>query len=182
MARMYRRKRVTRMGALSAGVKAAPRQSSEMVPSLPRAKLSLRLAFIRNLFSAPHYAIEPSLRSLSPENGSFCGFGRRLLPKCHASFANLGVQRPAFAEMPCEFCQFGSSETGTELQKPANSGLFCPLRGRASALGTGWLGREGSNFRMVESKNLSLSFCETQTATILPRIDWHSNPNGALLW
>jgi hypothetical protein len=30
-------------------------------------------------------AIEPSLRSLSPENGSFRGFGRRLLPEWHAS-------------------------------------------------------------------------------------------------
>jgi hypothetical protein len=29
-------------------------------------------------------AIEPSLRSLSPENGSFRGFGRRLLPKWRA--------------------------------------------------------------------------------------------------
>jgi hypothetical protein len=85
--------------------------------------------------------------------------------------------------MACEFCQFGSSETGTELQKPANSGLFCPLRGRASALGTGWLaGTGGIELPNGRIKILSLPFCETQTATILPRIDWHSNPNGALLW
>lgn len=41
--------------------------------------------------------------------------------------------------------QFGSSETGAELQKPANSGLFCFLRGDPSDFESAWLPREGSN-------------------------------------
>lgn len=35
--------------------------------------------------------------------------------------------------------RFGSSETGTELQKPANSGLFWSLRGGVIGFGTAWL-------------------------------------------
>ena len=68
-----------------------------------------------------------------------------------------------FADPGGDFCrngprvlQFGSSETGRELQKAANSGLFCPLRGGNSDLGTAWLGREDSNLRMGESKSPAL--------------------------
>jgi hypothetical protein len=38
-----------------------------------------------NWYGRAAVAIEPSLRSLSLENGSFRGFGRRLLPKWHTS-------------------------------------------------------------------------------------------------
>jgi hypothetical protein len=51
-----------------------------------------------------------------------------------------------FAVVAGDFCRnglrvrpFGSSETGAELQKRANSGLFSSLRGATSVLGTGWL-------------------------------------------
>jgi hypothetical protein len=51
-----------------------------------------------------------------------------------------------FADSGGDFCrnrmrvsQFGSSETGAELQKPANSGLFSSLRGCSSGLGNAWL-------------------------------------------
>jgi hypothetical protein len=51
-----------------------------------------------------------------------------------------------FAVVAGDFCldglrlrQFGSSETGAELQKPANSGLFCSLRVAPTASGLpGW--------------------------------------------
>jgi hypothetical protein len=41
--------------------------------------------------------------------------------------------------------QFGSSETGAILQKPANSGLFSRLRGGIAGFGTAWLTSEDSN-------------------------------------
>jgi hypothetical protein len=34
------------------------------------------------------------------------------------------------------------------MQKPANSGLFCSLRGGTSGLGTGWLTWEDSNLNI----------------------------------
>jgi hypothetical protein len=72
--------------------------------------------------------------------------------------------------------QFGSSETGAELQKPANSGLFSPLRGTISGFRTAWLGREDSNLRMVESKSTALPLgdapmtCLESGGTIAARI------------
>jgi hypothetical protein len=44
-----------------------------------------------------------------------------------------------FCRIGLRVLQFGSSETGAELQKPANSGLFSSLGGGASGLGTAWL-------------------------------------------
>jgi hypothetical protein len=61
-----------------------------------------------------------------------------------------------FSRNSLQVLRFGSSETGAELQKPANSGLFCSLKGSTCGLGTGWLGREDSNLRMVESKSTAL--------------------------
>jgi hypothetical protein len=49
-------------------------------------------------------------------------------------------------------CQFGSSETGAELQKLANSGLFYHLRGGTSDLGTAWLTSEDSNSHIPDLK------------------------------
>jgi hypothetical protein len=53
---------------------------------------------------------------------------------------------------------------------PANSRLFCSLRGNTFGLGTGWLGWEDSNPHMADG------------ATILLRIDWLPWTIGALLW
>jgi hypothetical protein len=54
-----------------------------------------------------------------------------------------------FAVFAGDFCRnglrvrhFGSSETDTELQKPANCGLFFALRGATSVLGTAWLAKQ----------------------------------------
>jgi hypothetical protein len=65
-----------------------------------------------------------------------------------------------FAVFAGDFCRnglrvrhLGSSETSAELQKPANSGLFCSLRGGTSDLGTAWLGREDSDLRRGESRS-----------------------------
>ena len=60
--------------------------------------------------------------------------GRRL-PKTGV-FAKRGGD---FCRNGMRVCQFGSSETGAELQKPANSGLFCALTGGTPDLGTAWL-------------------------------------------
>jgi hypothetical protein len=85
-------------------------------------------------------------------------------------------------------CEFGSSEAGAELQKPANSGLFCALTGGTPVLGTGWLRREDSNLRMVESK--SADDCRgitvhAATVLILVEVRWsdrglrhHAPKNG----
>jgi hypothetical protein len=51
----------------------------------------------------------------------------------------LAVVTRDFCRIGLSVREFGSSETGAELQKPANSGLFCPLRGGTSDLGTAWL-------------------------------------------
>jgi hypothetical protein len=60
-----------------------------------------------------------------------------------------------FAIVAGDFCRngppvlrLGRSETDTELQKPANSGLFCTLRDEASSLGTAWLPWEDSNLHI----------------------------------
>jgi hypothetical protein len=70
--------------------------------------------------------------------------------------------------------QFGSSETGAKLQKPANSGLFSRLRGFIFGFGTAWLGREDSNLRMVESKSgyfiNDLNEFSDETADSVPRL------------
>jgi hypothetical protein len=65
-----------------------------------------------------------------------------------------------FAVVAGDFCRnglrvrhFRSSETGAELQKRANGGLFRTLRGGTSGLRNAWLGREDSNLRMGESKS-----------------------------
>ena len=48
----------------------------------------------------------------------------------------------------------GTSESEVLVsQQPANCGPFPPSRLKTSELGTGWLGREDSNLRMVESKS-----------------------------
>jgi hypothetical protein len=59
----------------------------------------------------------------------------RCLPKTGV-FADSGRD---FCRNGVRLCQFGSSETGAELQKPANSGLFCSLRGSTSDFGNAWL-------------------------------------------
>jgi hypothetical protein len=60
--------------------------------------------------------------------------GRRL-PKTGV-FADSGGD---FCRNGMRVCPLGSSETGAELQKPAKSGLFCPLRAGTSALWNAWL-------------------------------------------
>src|ERR1700733_13226634 len=50
-----------------------------------------------------------------------------------------------FSRKGLRVLEFGSSETGAELQKPAKSGPFSALRGTFSGFRTAWLGREDSN-------------------------------------
>ena len=67
-------------------------------------------------------AIKPSLPVAVSENGSFREFRG-------GDFCRNGLR----------VRHFGSAKTGTELQKSANSGLFCSLVGDTSDLGTAWL-------------------------------------------
>jgi hypothetical protein len=75
------------------------------------------------------------LQSASPENGNICCFSQRLL----------GISE-------CNGANTVSTETRLS-QKPAVGGAFCVVRRIFSEIETGWLGREDSNLRMVESKS-----------------------------
>jgi hypothetical protein len=88
---------------------------------MPVRLINEALPVARNVSGGQAVAIEPSLPRESPENG------------------NIGVVTGDFCRIDLSVREFGSSETGAELQKPANSGLFCSLRGGTSGLGTGWL-------------------------------------------
>jgi hypothetical protein len=80
--------------------------------------------------------IEPGLRRQSLPNGNIRGCGRRL-------FRRLA---------PCD-CRFGSLETKSNERKAGISGPFSLFLGSLAERRTDWLGREGSNLRMVESKS-----------------------------
>jgi hypothetical protein len=83
--------------------------------------------------------IESSLRSQSPENGSISNIRRRLS----------AISRP---ETPIP-------EPGDRQpirKSPPLAGLCRIVEGKVSGRRTGWLGREDSNLRMVESKSTAL--------------------------
>ena len=68
-----------------------------------------------------------------------------------------------FLKMAGDFRRFGlpksrngSLETGSELQNPAVCGPFLRTSGYRKEWRTAWLGREGSNLRMAESKSAAL--------------------------
>jgi hypothetical protein len=72
-----------------------------------------------------------------------------------ASLPKTGI----FAVVAGDFCRnglrvrhFRSSETGAELQKRANGGLFRTLRGGTSGLRNPWLTSEESNFHIPDWK------------------------------
>jgi hypothetical protein len=56
------------------------------------------------------------------------------------------------------FCEFGSPETGIELQKPAIGGLSAGVTGYYSEHRTAWLEREGSNLDTVNWKSGALAY------------------------
>jgi hypothetical protein len=68
-----------------------------------------------------------------------------------------------FANWAGDFRQFAgpnpphrSAETGAEARKPAVGGPFSHREGNGRQGRSGWLGREGSNLRMAESKSAAL--------------------------
>jgi hypothetical protein len=71
-----------------------------------------------------------------------------------------------FARNGLVVLQFGSPETGAELQKPANCGLFSSLRGPNFGLKTAWLAREDSNLDMA-NWNRTLSAVREEPQNLL---------------
>ena len=79
--------------------------------------------------------IDPGLYPQTPENGNIETVGRRLS----------GIwRRPG---------RFRHPETFPNVRKPAKCGPFSANRAVYANVRTGWLGREDSNLRMVESKS-----------------------------
>jgi hypothetical protein len=76
-----------------------------------------------------------SLQAQSPENGSFPGFGWRLSGIFGRKSANAGLQRLS------------------TIRKARIWRAFLVKKRKFSQNRTGWLGREGSNLRMAESKS-----------------------------
>ena len=84
-------------------------------------------------------AIEPVSVNRLLQNGNFCGVGWRLLADSRLSCRFLDSWRPLrYAKIPAN-CRYFAQKLTTIL-------------GRVSA----WLGREGSNLRMVESRSAAL--------------------------
>jgi hypothetical protein len=82
-----------------------------------------------------------------------------------------------FAVVAGDFCpnclrvlQFGSSETGTELQKPANGRLFAPLRA-ISRFGNGWLTWQDSNSDIPSLQNPFEKFEEFRAKSRNPGLE-----------
>ena len=61
-----------------------------------------------------------------------------------------------FRRFPPQVRRSGSPETKANARKAGISGPFSPLLGSLAERRTGWLGREGSNLRMAESKSAAL--------------------------
>jgi hypothetical protein len=78
------------------------------------------------------------LQGESPENGSFLGFGQRLLGILGQKSSNIGLQRL------------------TAMRKAQVWRAFLIQRKKFSETRTAWLGREDSNLRMGESKSPAL--------------------------
>ena len=89
--------------------------------------------------------IEPGLRRRSLQNGNIRGCGRRLSP--------IGALR----------WRFGSLETKSNARKAGISGPFSRFLGSLAERRNGWLGREDSNLRMVESKSTALPLGDAPT-------------------
>ena len=79
--------------------------------------------------------IEPNLRVNSPENGNNADDAQRYLGR--------EARQPPKRQVP-------------RREIPANGGLYRHFTVKISGARTGWLGREGSNLRMAESKSAAL--------------------------